>query len=141
MIASVFSTWPRIETDGGKLRATSSWLAYLSCLGLYSCEVVVDPKTSLVSIVRRIGWFCKTERQLRFGGIQRVAYGYQGPRSTIGKWLADDPDDYFSVGLWLRDQAYIHLFYFRGSGRGTAAEDSKTFACDLARLIGVPVGR
>src|ERR1700682_356838 len=132
---------PRIKTTGGKLRAKSSWLASLACLGLYSCEVVVDAQRSLVTVIRRFFWFVKTKRELPFTDIHGVAYDYQGPRSAVARWLTDDPEDCFSVGLRLHNQAYIHPFSFCGSRPGTPEEESKAFASQLAKLIGVSVGR
>jgi hypothetical protein len=77
-----------------------------------------------------------------FDDIQCVAYGYQGgPRSALASWLTDDPEDCFGVGLRLHDQAYIHLFHFRSSSAGKADGESRAFASNLAKLIGVSVGR
>jgi hypothetical protein len=94
-----------------------------------------------VTVIRRFFWFLKAKRVFSFSDIHGVAYGYQGPHSAVARWMTDDPEDCFSVGLRLRDQEYIHLFFFRGSWPGMPEEESKAFASQLAKLLGVPVAR
>jgi hypothetical protein len=142
MCQSFFSVCPTIKTVGGKLVARSSWWAYLTCLGLYSAKVTVDPTRSLVVVNRKLGWLLPSRREIPFADIRCVAYCYQGPSSSAAaRWFSEIEEDNFTVGLRLQDQTYIHLFRFRGSSRGTQEVESKAYATQLAKLIGVPLSR
>jgi hypothetical protein len=111
-------------------------------LGLYSCTVTVDPKRASVVVSRRLLWLLTASREIPFADVRQVAYGYQGPGpSAAARWLSEDDEEHFTVGLRLRNQSHVPLFTFRGSSRGTQEEESKAYATQLAEMIGVPLGR
>jgi hypothetical protein len=140
MRRSVAYTCPIIETREGRLLAKSSWYAFVTCLGLYCCEVTVDPKRALVTVSRRIGWFFKTRRAIPFRQIDYVTYRYHGPSSSaFVRWMSEYDEEWYSVGLKLNDLSHVHLFRFQQSGRAPFDEESKSFAERLHKLIGVPL--
>ncbi len=142
MCASIFSNCPSVERKAGKLLARSSWWAYLTCLSLYSWEVAVDPVRSQVIIVCRFLWFFQTKRVVPFHEIRFVIYDYRGPSgSAVVRWLNEPNEEFFSVGLKLKDQTVIPLFEFQGSKWGSQEEESKNYAGQLSEMVGAPIGR
>jgi hypothetical protein len=110
---------PRMQKSRGCLAASTGWFLRILTLGLLLRKVVVTPGQECVVISRRYGWLFGGKRKIPFGRIQAVTYGYSDFWDQ-SKWsLAYDPLDVFRVGLKLRGEEEVHLFYFMGDGSFT----------------------
>ncbi len=155
------SICPRIRRERDTLEAETAAVLQLVTLGGVYRRVVVDPRSQLVRIRRRLGWIFNTEWLIPFGTIKRITYGYEDMAFAPFFAWSYDSADLFSVGLWLNDDERIHLFHFYGDGAftnagplpdwfywqeylfdatGTQETESRAFVDTLSRLIGVPVG-
>jgi hypothetical protein len=122
--------------------------------------VTFDPKGQEVTIRRRYFWAFPRCRRLRFRAVEAVTYGYLD--WSPGAWLSwsHDSVDLFAVGLRLRGDEEVHLFYFFGDGTfsndgpwpdwlywedylfdmsGTQERESKAFVDLLSKMFGVSV--
>jgi hypothetical protein len=159
---SVLSICPRVAKQRGRLIASSAWRFRVLTLGLLQRQVIVDPKEQVVIIRRRVGWFFRQMRRIRFSWIKAIGYGYSdvSGNSTWTVWGTYKTADNFTVQLKLHGGDDVHLFYFYGEGplnnagplpdwfywddylldlSGTQAQESRTFVELLSRMTGAPI--
>jgi hypothetical protein len=157
----LFSLCPRIRKADDHLVAATGWRVRLLTLGLLYKRVTVDPDKKVVTVYRRNGWFFTRTRQIPFGSIATVTYGYSDVSGNSSWSWAHDSTDLFTVGLRLQDRKQIHLFSFFGDGTftndgplpdwcyieqyltdisGTQEKESKVFVDMLSKMVGAPVG-
>lgn len=158
---SFLSITPRITKRDGKLVASTSLLGLLVSLTLLYREILIDPEEKSLTIRRRILWFVKTRRRVRFSNVAVISYEYEdwNPVSSMG--FAGDSVDCFSVKLGLHDGSTLHLFRFFGEGTfanrdglfpdwaywdeylfdvsGSQEEESKAYVDLLQHLLDVPL--
>lgn len=156
----LLSICPHIQKRDGRLIATSAWTWQLLTLGGSYRRVVVDPARKDLTIDRRMFWFFRRRRRIRFDAIEGVTYGYDDIAYTTPLTTSHESSDLFSVGLRLYSAEEVHLFHFHGEGTfsndgpwpdwaywehylldftGTQEPESRAFAELLSKMIGVPV--
>jgi len=161
MRISCLSITPRITKRDGKLVASTSLFGLLASLTLLHRTIVVDPEEKILTIRRRILWFFKTRRRVRFSDVAVISYEYEDWNPISGMGFAGDSVDCFSVKLGLHDGSNLHLFRFFGEGTfanrdglfpdwaywdeylfdvsGSQEEESRAYVNLLQRLLNVPL--
>jgi len=111
------SIGPRIFKDEGALVAVTGWGFRLLTLGTMLRQVTVDVQAKIVQIRSRYLWLFGRTRTIDFHDIQAVTYGYDDWSGGEGiLWDSHDTLDVYQVGLCLKDDSEVHLFYFIGEG-------------------------
>jgi hypothetical protein len=157
---------PRVDEREGILRARTSALLQLLCLGMVRREVLVDRHARYVIIDERYLWVVRRKRVIPFRHIHRIEYDYEHVPTSLGRGYdgsvgSRDEVESFRVGLVLRPRTdvpashadlyeeRVHLCSFHGDGRGhTAIADlegqqealSRRYVERLRALIGVGFG-
>ena len=110
---------PRFKVKEGQLRSRSNLVFCLLTLGLYFKRVVIDTEREVIVIRRRVLWFIKFVREVRFSEIKRIDYSYE---ETVTSWNSlgwtTDAVDKFKVSLVLHDESWVKLWTFVGEGSG-----------------------
>lgn len=151
---------PRIRKDAGRVVASTAWRVRVLLLETIYRRLEVDPTTKTLFIRTRYLWLIRLKRVITFAEVEAVTYGYED--MTIGSYIsfAHDSQDWFTVGLRLKDDSEMHLFNFIGDGTfsnhgpfpdwlywdeimfdisGSQEKESRVFVELLSRLIGVKV--
>lgn len=102
---------PKIRVKDGRLVVWSSWFQQLLGLFSYRKEMMVDPEVCTVLVKRRMFWFWRTVREIPFGRIRRIDYGF----SDTGGDIFRATIEFYTISLILIvPDEEIKLFSFVG---------------------------
>lgn len=151
---------PRITAQDDSLMASTSWIVRILGLGLFLRKVVVDRRSQTVTLEQRMAWFFKRKRHWSFSQVAAVTYGYDDVNPFALFSTTHDAIDRYVVGLRVRGDAEVRLFYFIGDGAftndgplpdwwywddyamdftGSQERESKLFVQLLSKMIGVTI--
>jgi hypothetical protein len=155
---------PRVRRDGDAVVVSTGFLPGLCSLFLSTNKAEFRPSQELVLLSYRRGYFFHTSRHLPFADVWYVdlSFGSMGTDWGLdgGGYGRHDQVESFKVHLVTRDERRHFVCAFRGEGAantgwsgvllggddvwdlsGTQESESRTFARNLAKLLGVSVGK
>ena len=153
---------PKLWIAQGRLHARTAFLVRLLALFSYDRQVILNPRTRLITVERRALWLLQTRRTIPFARVECITYRFRRLITSWSWWVGTtDQLEIFTIRLVLRDpKETVTLLRFSGEGSlrtgwcgvllggdsivelsGTQEEDSRAYVSILARVIGAPLGR